>query len=715
MTVLSYPGFVEGQILTRDDLNGLRDYLRDRDSTLGRVVGFGIAGGLVGEVRTDGLHIGAGLAVDQAGQALMLPADQTLPLPPQPDEIPHGDGEVPYGDLVDPAAGGFSVVLVATDTTQAAQPCNEDGCGGHSEVHTTGVDLLVVPGRLIPYGTDFSQEELLNAVPLTVTDTGGVSGSVVGLRDQILARVGDLLPQLTRQKLAELTIAGDKNAVAVAKAAFVNEVLFATLDLLRFQALMDRAVFLDADRPGVVLGWVHAAGGGWAWDCSYRHVWEPQTGVALALFGDTCGDPALPWLQRLQALIDTFVPPTIPDDDKPPVVVDPPFICRGYRKFVHVDCGVRVYPPVELPPDWWKKWTVVPDWGDNPLKIPQPVDPVDVYRIDTPDPVDYGVIDLVGVLGSRATDTRGMLVDLVGSSGVTQPGVEILSASQARDLPGFAFDGMAGPADTIVLIANDAGRVVGTGRVAHGQSVKNLGTQLPAAVNAAAEASQQAATALQRYDGVAGNVTELQTKFADLGNTYVTRSAFEGVERQLGGLDSLVQQKVEVQVAAYSSQVNTQLPNLVGAAFATYQDQVKETSELARNLAGQNEVAMKQLQQLNGRIDVLYSGGRGLGTKELAVSDSLTSVFRAMRESVAATAPPDRRGVVEARLAGVDQGLERLGAVTAAGGSPLIDSPETLTGVVDSLAAGLAEAGAPQASIRALTTQINALRRALEG
>src|SRR4029078_11533700 len=118
---------------------------------------------------------------------------------------------------------------------------------------------------------DFDQESLLTAVPLTRTPTGGVSGSFVTLREQILSRGGYFLPQTTRQRLATMTVQGNKNAEALAKAAFLNEGLFAALSLLSFRALMDRSVFLDTETPGVALVWVHPAGGGWAWDCAYRH------------------------------------------------------------------------------------------------------------------------------------------------------------------------------------------------------------------------------------------------------------------------------------------------------------------------------------------------------------------------------------------------------------------------------------------------------------
>jgi len=690
MTVLTYPGFVEGQILRRDDLNGLRDYLADRDRTLARLVGFGIAGGLVGEVDSGGLRITAGLALDQRGEALMLAADQTLPLPPTADTVR------PPFDFLDAGVQGFTVVLVRTDVSQATVPCTETGCSGHSVMHDTGVDLLVVPGRLVPHGSDFAQEALLTAVPLTRTPTGGVSGSFVTLRDQILSRVGDFLPQTTRQRLATMTVQGDKNAVTLAKAAFLNEVLFAALDLLRFRALMDRSILLDNQTPGVALGWVHPAGGGWAWDCAYRHAWDPQVGIALALFGGTCGDPTLPWVQRLVAIIDTFEPPTIPDDTKPPIVVDPPFICRHHKKFIHTDCLFKKYPPLVIDPDWIKKWVVVPDFGDRPFEIARPVPPEEVYGGGVTDPVELGVIDLVSLLGSEAEVTKGLLTDVIVESGVTEAGVDILTANQARNTPGFTFDGVAGPADRVVLIKSDAGRVIGTGRVPLTQTMKDLGVQLPVAVGKADTASTRATEAIAKFDTLSGKVDTFDSTFVTkdaFGTAELERNDFQtSISQQVAGVNVSLKDEVAVQMATFKSQLSTQLPSLVSESFGTFQS---------------------QLEKINVRVDSLFTRPRIGGGSNIAVSENLNGVLNGLRETVAATAPPDRQDEVETHLKEVDLGLARISALTAVGGSALTDNPEALTGVVDSLVAGLKAAGAPAASLNAITKQAAALHKAL--
>ena len=76
-------------------------------------------------------------------------------------------------------------------------------------------------------------------------------------------------------------------------------------------------------------------------------------------------------------------------------------------------------------------------------------------------------------------------------------------------------------------------------------------------------------------------------------------------------------------------------------------------------------------------------------------------MLQGLRETVAETARLDKQAEVETHLKEVDLNLARIDALTAAGGSALGDSPEALTGVVDSLVAGLKAAGAPAASMTA--------------
>ena len=95
---------------------------------------------------------------------------------------------------------------------------------------------------------------------------------------------------------------------------------------------------------------------------------------------------------------------------------------------------------------------------------------------------------------------------------MTRPGVDILTANQAASTPGFTFDGVAGPGDRVVLIKNDAGRVIGTGRVPLTQTVRDLGVQLPEAVGKANTATAQAVEAIGKFDALDGKVDTFGTR-----------------------------------------------------------------------------------------------------------------------------------------------------------------------------------------------------------
>jgi hypothetical protein len=283
-------------------------------------------------------------------------------------------------------------------------------------------------------------------------------------------------------------------------------------------------------------------------------------------------------------------------------------------------------------------------------------------------------------------------------SGVTEAGVDILTADQARNTPGFTFDGVAGPADRVVLIKSSGGRVIGTGRVPLTQTMKDLGVQLPVAVSKADTASAQATEAIGKYDDLNGKVDTF-------GNTFVTKDAFgqaelertdfqANISRQLAGVNTSLKDEVAVQMATYKSQLSTQLPALVTESFGTFQSQIEK---------------------ITVRVDSLFTRPRVVGGPNIAVTENLNGVLNGLRDTVAATAPPDRLEEVETHLKEVDLGLARIDALTAAGGSVLTDNPEALTGVVDSLVAGLKAAGAPAASLNAITKQAAALHKALNG
>ena len=746
MVQTQYPVFVAGQTLTRDDLNVLRDHLRDRDRTVGRLVGFGVSCGLGGEVRSDGLHISPGLAIDQGGEALVLPGEGVLPLPPV------ASAGVTFPFVAGTSADGFTVVIEATDDSAGATGCSEVGCDGHAELHTTGVALRVVPGRLVADRVDFSSEPLLARSPVAVAANSTVSKTAFdGLRDAILGRVGDRLGATLRAKLAALTIeTTDLPAIAAYKAAFLNEVLFAALDLLRFEALMSVACLRAASRPGVALGRVHQVGAAWVWDCGGGHHWEPPSGLTMALLGGSCSNPAKPLVDRLVSLVDTFALPPVPAPADPPK--DPPtggFHLCGKGTYRWRDCRIKIYPERTIPDKWRRPWIeekFPPDRGY--------VDPVrewEVYEIDPPDVLNGGVIDLTDSFGAAAGGVAVLLETLIGGEGLT-PDVQVLTVAQAAALEGYHPAGAVSPSDTVVLVADGMGKVVATGRVSGMSAVRKVGTELPAATRKATEALG-ATTALRgdlEVTGVRVGAVEVQIKdmalevkagteglkeFGTFREQTVTWR--EGVEVTLGGLDQriasavapvvvgeggrirmevagelpgLVSGAVEQVTAGLLGQVRAEIdaavglrvdglraelaPQIVKAADraegvrAELAPQILRSSERAVAAESMAGVSAEQAKATTVRVDQLYAGAAGGGkvvtggVREAAFGDNLVKVLDAMRGSVEAAAPPAQLDAVRVQLASADEAAKVLREGAAGAGGITVEAQRESLGKV---------------------------------
>ena len=71
-TEYCYPDFKEGQVLSHNDLNTLRDYLYTKLAFHGRaLIGFGVACGLDGTVAGSSLALTKGFALGQGGRELI--------------------------------------------------------------------------------------------------------------------------------------------------------------------------------------------------------------------------------------------------------------------------------------------------------------------------------------------------------------------------------------------------------------------------------------------------------------------------------------------------------------------------------------------------------------------------------------------------------------------------------------------------------------------
>ena len=708
--VTTFPFYTGGQTLTAAELNDEHQHLVARDRMLGRTLGFGIACGLTGTVNTAGteLTIAAGLCVDQRGEAIMLTPEVAAAqgrIPLEPTLTPDAD-DFPFVTGTD----GYSVVLVARHVEGTKTACGEAGCEGHSRLDSLRPQLVVVRGRLEAPVTDFSQEVLLTGfTPMTIASTGTVTGPFVTLKAKIIERVGDALTPAARAKLDALALNGtDLLALQQYKAAYLNQVYFAALDLLRFRALARVTCLRDTTTPGVVLGWVRLVGTTWTWDCARRHHWEPPTGLTQALLGGTCQSPDQLWVDRLNNVILSFNPPAPPKPDEPPSTFDPGLvhICKSKK------CELYPYPGKKLLPDWWKRWTEGRPVFVDPLWDPDPTTQF-IFEDDYGDVTLAGHLVLTDLVGTPANAVLDEVTKQILETGV-QPRVAVITQQEAAKNKTIAFTGAVTPDDQVMLVKDDRGKLVGVGRIAAAKTLQQVGTALPLA-------QEQAKAA---FEATQGFQTELATMRGGLG---VVQQAQQGVDRWRATVEGdfrdvlpRVHSQVASLLAEHQLTVSRIVDELVGDKVAEvvgdHQAIVKQHTEELITVKEQLGSAQQELNRYTGRIDTLYgrTGLKDLGGRDAVVGGGVVQIMRTMRDALEATATDDQRDKIRPHLAAADDGLARMESAIAAGGSGLDENPATLTSVLNSLADGLAGVGAPAPQVKAVRAQAAALERQLQ-
>ena len=570
MTVIQFPVFVKGQTLTDDDLNGLRDSLEEIDRRTGRAVGFGINCGLGGSIAANTLTIDSGLAVDQLGNVLEL--DAPFPITLAPNLSPAPSPDQPPGFL-DPGPGGFTPVLVLTTTEVPAAPCNEAGCEGHATQRKLTAAVSIFNGRLKDAVVDFGDEKLLEQEPLLVRKTGSVAGGFVALRTAIVNRMGNRLDADAKAKLSAMTIDGDLAAIQGFKAGFLNQVFFASLDLLRCELEMSQGCVTTADGIGVALGWLHKDGTTWSWDCRYRHDWDVPVGVALALIGGRCEDPCDLYRDRLNALINAFevpltpAPPDDPDDGGVDLCYDLPdryVYARGYH--------TRITPceRVEIPPEGLEL-----DWREHfREKVPIPPIPPEeeaglIYKRPPTDWAQKGTITLTKAIGKRTGNVVTELTDILTSKGNTAP-VEVMTQNKVKDVSGFQHGVVVGAGDKVIVIEDDLHKVIGVGSVPANAGMVEAVAEVPKVVGIAKSAETAAKTALSTtttftnrlntVDDTLKGFTTFQTNILSWQST---------IDGRVGGLTNEIDSKALAAVGQYQLAMQSEIDERIGVAVNT--------------------------------------------------------------------------------------------------------------------------------------------------
>ena len=572
MTVTEYPAYVAGQTLTADELNLLSEYAFERDRLVGRLIGFGVNCGFSGSFSGSTLTIKAGLACDQSGEPLVKRDVTTISFPAAaPDLV-----TTPYGFL-DSTPGVWSVVARAADTEEAHPPCTADGCDGHSIKHLRAVVIEVVAGRLTNDRLNFANHDVLKIVPLTLTPQGQPIGDIDHFKSQLIAvlnTLGSTISALSSKVAAVSVSTTESAAIRGYKVGWLNTALMATIDLVRCQALNAVACFRDETHPGVVLGAVTNSGSTWTFDCSYKHFWEPPTGLSQALLGGSCQSVCGLSQSYLASVLNGYAPPDPPAAPTGTgtggggVVLHPPIkYCReGLFK-----CGVIVYPPYKIPGLWPPSKVPIPtgpddyfpNWDltkDPDIRIRDGL--TDVYGIDKINALDDGVFVGNTLIGQYGANVKATIEDAVTSRGGT-PTVTVLSqqefdtslATNQLDSfhPGTSFSG----SDHVMVVTDAAGLVTGMGVIAGMVAVRQAGPIAQVAQSAQVSATQASArvdTFQVTFDtgmsSITGGLNNLEMSVKSLhedvglikggvGDAAVTAQRLDQIEEHLGKSDAL--------------------------------------------------------------------------------------------------------------------------------------------------------------------------------
>lgn len=676
MSENQYPVFTGGQSLTASELNALRSFLHSRDRLVGRMVGFGVNAGLGGTVSQvdDSLTIAPGLALDQTGEPLLLTEPVPFALPPDPME--------PSYDFINAELGGFSVVIEVDDKVEPALECGEADCSGHAELHTRGVKVRIVTGRVTGTRMDFDTDPLLAVEPIRLALDGTLTTSYDALRDAIATRLtndGDPLvdPALIAKLSGTSIAASDKTGVKGYKAGWLNMVLFAALDLVRIVALLELSFDRSTKRPGVVLGWVHKVSTEWVFDCSYRHAWEPPRGFTEAFLGGTCIDPAGSYRDDLEAILAGYAPP-----DPPVGPPQPPTDCQGGIKIKGVCVSIEV-PPIVISPNWRDRFKIDP----IPV-IPLPKKSRDfIAAIYDRPPINVLGEEGFGVtryLGQNGDEVQTVLNDFIASKGAVAE-VKVMPVAETETLDGFALAGAVAPSDTVVLGVDDAGAIVSTGRVAAVQNVRTVGSALPTVIGAAAEATA-AATALSA--ATAGFETRLDT---------------------LDGTVATVQSGLGTLLTDFTQFTTTFDPAAFGTRLGTLEEGMQSVQDITSHVA-----------VLAGKVDVLSTRGltgavrpdvRGLDKPaSLQLADFARTTVDAIR---ALPAPADPQFQEHAEAA--ERAQEKLRAAAAAEqpDNPAVINAAALE-VLGTLRTLVKATGVSDAAGQRLDSQVNNLGQLLQ-
>jgi hypothetical protein len=488
-----YPVFLEGQVLTHNDLNLLRDFLYSKWAFHnGAMFGFGVACGLDAVATTTDLTFETGFALAQSGRALELTAEFAIKW----GDIQAVSSPAAFGvDFVTTTSrGGMTAVLVPNDEQKPiSEECDpQTGCRAHTIEWCEGAQIVFVNGEL--KADAFLAGPVFKLEPIEPTTKQEVKPEdFKKLRDSLAELLkGAKVEQATIDLLTKIQLKTGEPGLNLMKVGVLNEILYTLWEYERCRAYDDGDCRVATGLPAVALGWLDPSAK--AWDCHFRHHFRLSTALYRAIQGYRCDDLCDEYLDRIRVLVQNFDPPKVPPSSDPPTKNPPkPDICKlkAYYsgnchwtkpnrkipgRFVAVDPTrfIKKRDPGDPPPDERLRFTT------------QPWDVAEVYG--TFDPTDSGIVHLTDYLGFEGEASKAQI-----QGGI--PGeVRVVPSDDFATIDGLERALVGAGSDAIYLGVDSRGAVVATGVVATAQTLQ----QVPGIGATAAEAKTSSAQALQQ-------------------------------------------------------------------------------------------------------------------------------------------------------------------------------------------------------------------------
>jgi hypothetical protein len=532
-----YPEFIEGQVLTHNDLNTLRDFLYTKYAFRGQSLwGFGVGCGLDGSIAGSTLRISPGFAVAGHGRELIREAETSFGL----GSITSDTTSYPF---IDTAQAGYTAIIRPTEVVEeSGGTCDESGCTTHTRLHRETAEIVLVRGRLnLGPNLGSTAFTLSPIVPRTNPTLTGFPA----LRDVLYTALSGLVDQETRDLLKALKLDGPKG-IDLLKVGIVNEVLYTLWDYLLCKQAETIPCF-GQTLSAVALGWLHQSGTTWTWECRYRHHFQLSLVLYRAMHGYTCQDLCDRYLDHIRAVVEDFTPPPVPTS--PPAgggttTTPDVHICtipeirdgscygwHGRREDLPYEVDIDPTKGRGLPPG------IPPHGGGDPA-------PDDYYRrfravenveeILTIDPLQLGVITSFSVLGLYGETAGEEIEGAIRDAGL-EPDVTVMpeedlarvverpGADTGHHIEGGEYSLTASPSDSIALGVNSAGYVTTMAIVPTTKSLGQIsdlrGTTLDAkrAADLATTAVDQAQTRLGNLETSMQAVEFNLAEFPDTG------------------------------------------------------------------------------------------------------------------------------------------------------------------------------------------------------